>query len=632
MTRRAIASRTSTAPNSTLLMTTGDERAVSIMDATNSSITKTNAQLPSLKCDSSARLIQDLRYTPTRRRVGVLQGLHKLIEILQPKSTYPLDFIYFHVTGYRPRGRTTDTLAEVNGRTLLADIPVIIDYLSRQYHLADNTWPADDPVMGVDDVAATLKVSTKTVKRWRNKGLAAMRLTGEDGKVRLAYRRSTVDFFAEKQSELTRRAGRFRRLSAAERASLVTQARELLETHPSYSCHQVARELAETSGRSVETVRYTLLRYDRQHPEQALFGQKENTDRQELAQRVKRLYDEGMSTAEIVEQVHKSSSTVHRLLLEARAAVFLGRTIDYIYSAEFDTPQAGQLILGTGTAGRNSAGVSSDTWSPTDWATVEADYQDGKGDAAAEDTNKPKPPRDLPAYLTKLYEYELLSAEAEQQLFRRYNYLKYLMQQRLEEAQSDRLTAEIVDDLERLDAGANEIKNRLIRCNLRLVVSIARKHIGGGMRNLFELISDGNMSLMRAVEKFDYTRGFKFSTYASWAIMKNFARSIPQQDRLTRREHATEQEVLEQVRDMSGEHAFEHILQRDQDRTVVHRMLAELDDREREVLRQHYGLGKQEAKTLAAIGESFGLTKERIRQIESKALTKLRAHFSPMQQ
>jgi len=67
------------------------------------------------------------------------------------------------------------------------------------------------------------------------------------------------------------------------------------------------------------------------------------------------------------------------------------------------------------------------------------------------------------------------------------------------------------------------VQNQIIRANLRLVVSIAKKRVGATTADLFELVSDGNMSLMRAVEKFDFSRGFKFSTYASWAIIKNFS-------------------------------------------------------------------------------------------------------------
>ena len=83
-----------------------------------------------------------------------------------------------------------------------------------------------------------------------------------------------------------------------------------------------------------------------------------------------------------------------------------------------------------------------------------------------------------------------------------------------------------MDEIERLYDQAVTVKNQIVRANLRLVVSIAKRHVGP-TDNFFELVSDGNMSLIRAAEKFDYARGNKFSTYASWAIMKNFARTIP---------------------------------------------------------------------------------------------------------
>ena len=87
-----------------------------------------------------------------------------------------------------------------------------------------------------------------------------------------------------------------------------------------------------------------------------------------------------------------------------------------------------------------------------------------------------------------------------------------------------------MDEIESLYDEAVATKNQIVRANLRLVVSIAKRHVGQG-DNFFELVSDGNMSLIRAVEKFDYARGNKFSTYASWAIMKNFARTIPDEHR-----------------------------------------------------------------------------------------------------
>src|SRR5262249_14679004 len=140
-----------------------------------------------------------------------------------------------------------------------------------------------------------------------------------------------------------------------------------------------------------------------------------------------------------------------------------------------------------------------------------------------------KPPAGLPPYLASLYgDAPLLSREQEAHLFRKMNYLKYRAAKLREALDPARARTADLDEYERLQGEALAVKNQIIRANLRLVVSIAKKRVGT-TNNFFELVSDGNMSLIRAVEKFDFARGFKFSTYASWAIMKNFARSIPEE-------------------------------------------------------------------------------------------------------
>src|SRR5204862_1720445 len=122
-----------------------------------------------------------------------------------------------------------------------------------------------------------------------------------------------------------------------------------------------------------------------------------------------------------------------------------------------------------------------------------------------------------------------------------------------------------------------------IRCNMRLVTSIAKKHAGQS-ENFFELLSDGNMSLMRAVEKFDYSRNFKFSTYASWAIMKNFARSIPDEKHRRERFVTGHEEVFEVAPDTrSDEH--EIVATHERATKSVNRLLEYLEPREREIIR-----------------------------------------------
>ena len=123
-----------------------------------------------------------------------------------------------------------------------------------------------------------------------------------------------------------------------------------------------------------------------------------------------------------------------------------------------------------------------------------------------------------------------MTRKQEAHLFRKMNYLKYKASRLRAKLDPERPKSSLMDQIERIYDEAVATKNQIIRANLRLVVSIAKRHVGPA-ENFFELVSDGNMSLMRAVEKFDYARGNKFSTYASWAIMKNFARTIPNEHR-----------------------------------------------------------------------------------------------------
>src|SRR5690606_34557569 len=125
-----------------------------------------------------------------------------------------------------------------------------------------------------------------------------------------------------------------------------------------------------------------------------------------------------------------------------------------------------------------------------------------------------------------------------------------------------------LNTLEQLLAEAVEIKNFLIRSNLRLVVSIAKKHIKP-TNNFFEMVSDGNMSLIRAIEKFDYTKGNKFSTYATWAIMKNFARSIPAEHKRLDRFRTGKEEVFQHSTENRGNQFAEELTNRQQNRILM---------------------------------------------------------------
>ena len=151
---------------------------------------------------------------------------------------------------------------------------------------------------------------------------------------------------------------------------------------------------------------------------------------------------------------------------------------------------------------------------------------------------------------------------------------------------------------------------------------IAKRHVGP-TNNFFELVSDGNMSLIRAVEKFDFSRGNKFSTYASWAIMKNFARTIPEENYRRDRFVTGHEEMFEAAADnRTDEHEYEsapqaHARSRQGDAGPARRARAQ---------DHHQPLrpGRRERANLEQLGRELGITKERVRQIESRAQEKLR--------
>lgn len=528
---------------------------------------------------------QQVRFAPRDKKIEQVNRAERLLAELAQDRQYTYEYLCYRITDFRPDS-TPGTA--ISGPEAIHDLRLFVEDVSDSANLAAEE--AGEPVVTVEDLSKRFNVSTKTIARWRELGLVSRRFVFGGRRKRVGFLRSSVERFISQHQDRVDRGERFSQLTETEKNDLIERARRLAQADGCPS--EVIRRVARQIGRSVETVRYTLKQFDLQHPELAVFPDKSGSLTDDLKQKIVQASRSGDSIDAIAKRFCRTRTSVYRVLNEMRARKILALPLDYMYHESFDKPQAEKEFLGPG-------------------PVVETP------------TKRARPPAGLPPYLAALYEAPLLTREQEYHLFRKFNYLKHKASKLREELDPTAARTSVMNEIERLAEEAVKVKNEIVQANLRLVVSFAKRHLSGS-EDFFGLVSDGNMSLIRAVEKFDFSRGNKFSTYASWAIMKNFARTIPEEFKQRDRFRTSQEELFLGQPDNRGDGVRQEADQSVREQQIE-RILSRLDERERKIIVSRYGLDhEQEPLTLKEVGEKLGVTKERVRQIEARALSKAR--------
>ena len=550
--------------------------------------------------ENLSRLLSQMRFTPHKKRVKQLQAAEELLSIIEGDKEYSFEFICYKITEFRIKDELGQQMCK--GDQLTRDLRIFIAKLSSQ--LAEEVSKQDEKIYTIEELAKKLKVSTKTINRWRNKGLLARKYLFDDGKKRFGFSDSAIENFRSKNPQLIENASNFKKLTEKQKHYIIEFARHLVSGNRQASRHQVIEQIVEKTGHAHETIRYTLVNYENSYPDKPIFSRAAGVIKPEQAAELYRSYKKGATKKELMSQFNRSKSSVYRIINQRRAKALLAHKIEFIASDEFAAADAYEKIIG------------------------------GKSDLAQQTTSNPPTLKQLSAgslskYLKSIEKTEPFNRDRELELFRRYNYLKYKADLNkkdisLQYAPGNKLKL-IEDYLRRGEA----IKNIIIEANLRLVVSIANKHIHRGA-NMLDLVGEGNFALMKAVEKFDYTRGFRFSTYCSWIIVKDFARKIPAE--ITRPDKATYESMSDIQQDMRTKTIPGVEVVERAHRSLANVIKDNLNEREQYIILNHFGLlgslVKKEKKTLKEIGDHLRLTKERVRQIELIALQKLRQSLS----
>lgn len=428
------------------------------------------------RCEAIRQLAdQQVRFAPLSVRLDQIARTEELILSLTGPGI-PYQQLTEQITRYRS-GLFPDLT--ISRSDALHDLRLFLEDLSKNALQPVNGH--GETVLTLTEVSRRLNVALKTVNRWRDQGLPSRFFRFADG-VRLGITDTALQRFAANSALTVARGSAFNQLSEDEQESIIRRARRLARTGAGQT--EVIRRVARFSGRAAETVRTLLKRYDSQHPDSAVLPARRkltDTERKAIYQAVQR----GESPTEIGRLFGRSRSSIHQVARSFRARLLQSHSVRFVPGDDFSRDETLKEIL--------SESLEEIV------ARFSLNHVPSKPD-------------------------EPLTPEAERTLFRRLNYLLFLADRaRQQWGRTQNPDIRSIREVERQLAESFQIRNLIVQKNQALVHSVARRH--RIPENAYpDAISEANLTLLKTIETFDYSRGNRFATYATWALMRTFAR------------------------------------------------------------------------------------------------------------
>ena len=528
------------------------------------------------------QLRSELSYLPEKRRRDIVDRLEGLLAEVEPERKYTFQAIHERITLYPPQENGSLPMLGVE---LLHDLHYMLEHLSGTFRVFAEDL--DEPVYRLDEVADMLDMPPFLIREWRHSGLIVKRYWFGSEK-ESGVRESELTRYLNLRAEAGGRTPGLRLPGGHTRERMCLQAEKLLRERPLPLC-EVVEILGKRHHVPRKAVLLALRERDLANPNAMLFPNLVSPLTREQTWEIHEARLAGESLASLMERFGRSRVEILRVARQVTARQIIDTISGHVFNVVFEHPRADEIILG----------------------------MDGSG---TDDIR-------LPRSVEELEPNGLLTREQEHDLFRRYNYLKYRTAELSGSLPPSRITAAVVERIRRLRDAAVAVRNVLIERNTRLVFRVAHRHADSSYIDIADLISDGTISLMRAIERFDFARGTRFSTYATWALMKNYAKTVPETHIQQERFATGQEELIETLTALSGDEEREAAAASRREAAVL-RALDKLSDRERNIIEAHFGLAEDKPATLAQIGERMHITRERVRQIERRALDKIRNMFT----